>query len=596
MPVCRGLRGLRPAAALAAVLASPAAFASTGCDGVNAGDFDGSSALLGLGLSVNGSFDAGDTLHFSTDGNTLNFVATRVALPLSIQIATWSGEHTGDYAIPTTGAYTFILALVANIAIPPVIANLTVTCTAATPPDPDPGDPDPGDPDPGNPDPGDPDPGDPDPGDPDPGDPDPGDPDPGDPDPGDPDPGDPDPGPDGAAIAARVDRLLAGGLFGAADDAVARSPKATDIRRDFLVTREGQFQNRVAALELLLAVDPNDALVSDKLADARLVLAAIRRELGEGTPLPAPQPLPWIDPEATAATPPAASAASMLANDSGMAMKLSLSPGVETSVTYRQMTDTGDDAMRGWTVTGTQSFDVPAGGALTGGLFATLRYAAADSADATSSTRTVAYGVGVRTAVALGGRLALRATAQYERGDNTATVDAATGTFASDRFKATADLSGSAWIGAMRLTPHLGVSYEEIWRAAYTDSAATFIPNAHATLARFIAENELSYSAVLKAFPRLVTVHPYVRGGLEWTLSPADILYRAGGGFRLYWAAEAWLALSGTYFQAGTSSGYEAGAELNLPLFQDSGGTLRVAANAGSAGASATARAILPLH
>ncbi len=324
-------------------------------------------------------------------------------------------------------------------------------------------------------------------------------------------------------------------MFGAADDANATSPIATDIRRDFLVTREGQFQNRVTALELLYAVDPSDALVAGKLADARLRLEAIRHELEQGTaaPVTPPAALPWVDPTSTASLAPAANAASMMANDNGMTLKLRPSPGVETSLVYRQMADGGDDAMRGWSVTGTQAFDVPANGAFTGGLFATLRYSAADSADAAASTRTTAYGVGARAAVALGGRLSLRASAQYERGDNTATVDSATGNFASDRFKATADLTGAAWIGALRLAPHIGVSYEEIWRAAYTDSAATLVPGTHSTAAKIIAENEIAYSFALQPFPRLVTVHPYVRGGLEWTLlSPDEILYRAGGGFR----------------------------------------------------------------
>ncbi|MEJ0012256.1 MAG: autotransporter domain-containing protein [Bauldia sp.] len=591
---------MRAAAALAAIFASPAAFASTGCTSVNNGDFD-LNGIVALGANVGGDFDAGDSLRFATTGNAGLFTLLRVGLP-SVQILTWTGADSGDYPIPTTGTYAFVTALTLGQLLPLPIApaTLTVTCTAAPPPDPgnpDPGNPDPGNPDPGNPDPGNPDPGNPDPGNPDPGNPDPGNPDPGNPDPGNPDPGNPDPGPNGTAIAARVDRLLAGGLFGAADDATATSPIATDIRRDFLVTREAQFQNRVTALELLYAVDPSDALVSGKLVDARLRLAAIRRELGQGgapAPVAPPAAMPWVDPAPTASVAPAASAASMMANGDGMALKLRPSPGVETSLVYRQMTDTGADAMRGWTVTGTQSFDAPASGALSGGLFATLRYSSADGDGAV--TRTTAYGVGVRTAIALGGRLALRASAQYERGDNTATVDSATGTFASDRLKMTADLSGSAWIGAMRLTPHLGVSYEEMWRASYTDSAATLIPGAHSAAAKIIAENEIAYSLALRTFPRLLTLHPYVRGGFEWTLSPEEILYRAGGGFRLYWAAQAWLALSGVYFQSGSGNGYEAGAELNLPLFQDSGGTLQVAANAGSSGASASARAILPLH
>ncbi len=605
-----GMGGFRSATALGlliATLSSPA-IASTGCDSANNGDYDGSASLVALDLNLTGDFDENDVLHFTTNSDTLLFVLANIS---HVTLLTWIGAHTDDYTITTTGSQSFLVALTATLAVPPLIpggnATLAVTCTAAPPSGGGGGDPGGGgggDPGGGGGDPGG------------------GGGDPGGGGGGDPGGGggggDPPPGPDGSVLGALVDRLLAGGLWGAQDQ-VQRQSRATmsNIRREYLGSQLEMMKSRVVALELLHALDPADTLVNRKLETARRIVDEVSGELGALNapavipPQPIQSALQWVSPETTGAMSPATNAASLVALGNGMAFRMRLSPELNAAVTYRQMQDTGGDGMRGWTVTGTQSLNFPSSGKLSGGLFGTFRYSTIGSPDGVNHTETTGYGVGAHSELAIGQNLSLRASAAYEHGTNTAAIDDAFGTFGSDRFEGVVDLGGSAWMGAFRFAPHVGVSYAERWRQAYTDSASTLIPKGHSRLATLSAGGEIAYSSMMPAWPSVITFHPFLNGGVEWTFlrdnaeltedfDTAAIVYRGGGGVRLYWGPNAWFAMSGTYFIGGSAEGYEASAELNLPLFYRGPnvdpGTLRLTAAGGSAGASATARAILPLQ
>lgn len=554
------------AAVVAWLAAGSQASASTGCDSANAGDFDSTATLaLGVNLDFGGDFDDGDVLHFVTSAGTLLF--TLVNLP-SLTLMTLTGSDSGDYTIPATATYSFNMVLTTL-----TTADVTVTCTAA-----------PIGPGGGG---------------------------------GGGDPGD---GGDSAATTtgATVDRLLAAGLWGA-DDTILRDAQVrrTDIRHEFLSSLRATTLDQVAALRLLHGVAPGDAVINSRLAEATARANAILDELGSppgagpSGSLP-PTAMPLIDPATTGAITPASGAAALLAGGGdGMQMRLRLSPDAAATISYRQVADGGMDGMRGWTLAGTQSLDLPASDAFSSGLFAMLRYSDASTGDGTASTRTIAYGAGGRAALALGERMTLRAAALYERGDSTATVDGAMGSFSSDRFRASAELAGTAWAGPFRLAPHLGVSYEDIWRHAYVDSASNAVPQSQLQQATVVADGEIDYSAIVSAWPRLITMHPFARGGVEWNFlrvggtstdfDPGVVLYRAGGGMRVYWSADAWFALSASYLMGSLATGIEANAELNLPLFARPGnvarGTLQLAATANQSGlTSANARAILPLQ
>jgi hypothetical protein len=242
-------------------LISPS-LASTGCDAASNGDFNRTANIAEIDLQFGGDFDEGDQLTFTTNGNTLLFVLTH--LP-SLQLFTWVGADSDTYEIPSTGTYAFTMALTGALLAQ---ATVTVTCAEATDPD-DPDDPD----DPEEPD------------------------DPDDPEP----PDDPDPPaqPDGAKVGAIVDDLLNAGRSGAGDALTRRrSVDGLNIRREFLLRNLRDFENRVAALELLFAVASDDPDVVRWLSAARARVAAIHTELGL-MEVPAAQPaLAFADPSA----------------------------------------------------------------------------------------------------------------------------------------------------------------------------------------------------------------------------------------------------------------------------------------------------------
>ncbi len=290
--------------------------------------------------------------------------------------------------------------------------------------------------------------------------------------------------------------------------------------------------------------------------------------------------------------------------------------GASTSLEYRDFVRSGTDGLVGWSLTGVQGMDVHPTPGLAGGIFARLRYLNIATTDGTGALTTLGYGVGARTAIALGPTASLRGAFLYEYGENTALADGATGDFTSDRVMGQFALTDTHWAGPFRFAPTVSLRYEETWRDAYVDSASTAVPASHLRLGRLSATQEVAFSQAVAGAPggHLVTIHPYLVGGVDWDFvsdagyaadeaalfDPGAVVFRGGGGLRVHWSDRAWLSLSGEYFGSGDTNGYRLNAELSLPLGPDrrgAVGSLRIRGSADQSGAaSASARAVVPLN
>ncbi len=237
------LAGLLSVMALAGSAWGPA-FASTGCDAANNGDFDQSAGLVSIDLNIGGDFDDGDVLHVAVNADTLLFVFT--LLP-STEIYLWVGANSADYTIPATASYSFNVVLTA---VPLGNATLTITCTEAVVDD------------------------------------------------GGDDGGD---DPPSTAAEVLVDRLLAAGnQMDSLDSVLGDLPRTqSDIRRAFLERELTKLEQRVAGLQLLLAVAPDAPDGLAQLAEARARLAVVLRELGATEPTATPAPLAFAEAPAT---------------------------------------------------------------------------------------------------------------------------------------------------------------------------------------------------------------------------------------------------------------------------------------------------------